>query len=168
MYAGLFTVTNQLGEVRMCDLVATKAHSQIEPHLHACNDSLIRYGYMQPEAFYTDNMADMDLLQNSFPSLTLGVTPVEKYGHLVPMTIPDKIQMFVLDTAMGIDNAVLQIIGSVPDSGCQIVIGLDLEFDIDLAPHRATRGIPALLQVAHKQSVYLFRVSNCLVYQICH
>jgi hypothetical protein len=164
VYAGLFTVTNQLGQVRICNLVATKAHSQIEPHLHACNDSLVRYGHMQPEVFYTDNMSDMDLLQSCFPSLTLGVTPVEKYEHLPALTLPEDIQVFVLDTATGIDNAVLQIMDSVPDPGHQIVLGLDLEFNVDMAPHRVTRGIPALLQIAYCQSVYLFRVSNHLLY----
>jgi hypothetical protein len=164
VYAGLFTVTNQLGQVCICNLVATKAHLQIEPHLHACNDSLVRYGHMQPEVFYTDNMSDMDLLQSCFPSLTLGVTPVEKYEHLPALTLPEDIQVFVLDTATGIDNAVLQIMDSVPDPGHQIVLGLDLEFNVDMAPHRVTRGIPALLQIAYCQSVYLFRVSNHLLY----
>jgi hypothetical protein len=164
VYAGLFTVTNQLGEVRICDLVATKAHSQIEPHLHDCNDSLIRYGHLQPQAFYTDNMSDMDLLQTCFPSLKQGVTPVEKYNYLESMALPDDTRILILDNATGIDNAILHIMNSAASSGDQILFGLDLEYNIDQAPHRTTRGLPMLLQIAHDKSVYLLRVSYYLVY----
>src|SRR6201996_1547880 len=63
IYVGLFSMTNERGELRICDLVATKTHSQIEQHLMQLNRSLSLYGHSQPQIIFTDNMADKPLLQ---------------------------------------------------------------------------------------------------------
>jgi hypothetical protein len=52
IYIGLYSMTNELGQLQVCDLVATKAHSQIEPHLHQVSASLDFYGFPQPEVIY--------------------------------------------------------------------------------------------------------------------
>jgi hypothetical protein len=85
----LLTVTNEKGEIQVCDLVATKAHSQFELALKRMQESLDLYGHSQPTLFYTDNMADKAFLEASFPSLRQNVVPVEKYSHLEPIAIPN-------------------------------------------------------------------------------
>lgn len=65
----LLTVTNEMGEIRVCNLVATKAHSQFELALEYMRGSLERYGHDLPEVFYMDNMLDKEFLEKCFPSL---------------------------------------------------------------------------------------------------
>jgi len=84
IFCGLLTVTNQKGEIRSSNLVATKAHSQFCLALNRMRESLQLYGHRQPELFYTDNMADKGFLESSFPSLLENVVPVQKYANLGP------------------------------------------------------------------------------------
>ncbi|KAF8578394.1 hypothetical protein K439DRAFT_1621365 [Ramaria rubella] len=69
IFVGLLTVTNEKGEIRVCDLVATKAHSQFELALIRMRELLELYGHKQPTIFYNDNMSDKQFLETSFPSL---------------------------------------------------------------------------------------------------
>ncbi|KAJ7214564.1 hypothetical protein GGX14DRAFT_316827, partial [Mycena pura] len=88
VFIALLTITNEKGEIRVCNLVATKSHSQFELSLDRMRESLERYGHDQPEIFYTDNMADKDFLERCFPSLRESVISVEKYAHLPPLDLP--------------------------------------------------------------------------------
>ena len=82
MHTAILTATNENSEIRCCNLVVTKAHSQYELALIHVRNSLELYGLSQPLLAYTDNMSDKGFLEKSFPSLRIGVIPVEKYGDL--------------------------------------------------------------------------------------
>ncbi|EKM79052.1 hypothetical protein AGABI1DRAFT_73818 [Agaricus bisporus var. burnettii JB137-S8] len=62
VFTGLLTVTNSLSEIRICNFVATKSHSQFVDTLTRMRESLTLYGHNQPTIFYTDNMNDKQLL----------------------------------------------------------------------------------------------------------
>ena len=160
IYVGLFSMTNERGELRICDLVATKAHSQIEQHLMQLNRSLSLYGHSQPQIIFTDNMADKPLLQTCFPELTKDVIPVEKYSHLPPMCLPHDCHVFEYDTASGIDQAIWSIMDNV-DEDTAITVGFDTEWNVNVTNHGHTqrRDITAVIQIAWKNHVYLFQVS---------
>ena len=81
-FTAIISVTNERNEIRVCNFVATKSHSQFELALKNVRDSLSLYGHPQPALIYTDNMSDKQFLEDCFPSLRQDVTPVEKYGHL--------------------------------------------------------------------------------------
>ncbi len=87
----LLTVTNEKGEIRICNLVAMKFHSQFEAALAQMQWSLTLYGHNQPSIFYTDNMSDKSFLKASFPSLCADVVPVEKYGELKAYVLPSDV-----------------------------------------------------------------------------
>ncbi|KAJ6494329.1 hypothetical protein C8R45DRAFT_793580, partial [Mycena sanguinolenta] len=87
IFIALLTVTNELGEIRICNLVATKSHSQFELALNRMRESLDRYGDDQPAIFYPDNMANKDFLERCFPSLRDAVVAVQKYPHLDALEI---------------------------------------------------------------------------------
>src|SRR5688572_3379301 len=99
---GLLTVTNQKGEIRICNLVATKSHSQFETALTQMRQSLQLYGHEQPSIFYTDTMSDKAFLEASFPSLRADVVPVEKYRDLEAYILPSDVQVNVRNG----DNAI--------------------------------------------------------------
>jgi hypothetical protein len=59
----ILTTTNENSEIRCCNLVATKAHSQYELTLICVRNSLDLYGLSQPLLAYTDNMSGKGLLE---------------------------------------------------------------------------------------------------------
>ncbi|EKM74042.1 hypothetical protein AGABI1DRAFT_16655, partial [Agaricus bisporus var. burnettii JB137-S8] len=87
VFTGLLTVTNDLGQIRTCNLVATKSHSQFESALFQMRRSLDTYGHDQPQIFYTDNISDRLFLENSFPSLRNNVVAIDKYADLDPFEV---------------------------------------------------------------------------------
>jgi hypothetical protein len=151
-------MTNELGQLRVCDLVATKAHSQIEPHLRQVSASLDFYGFPQPEVIYTDNMSDASLLQSCFPSLLKDVVPVEKHSHLPEFKLPDGSQILVYDTTAGIEHAVRTILDSFSGTEEEVTVGFDMEWNVQVGHGTQRREVTALIQVAYKNTVYLLRV----------
>lgn len=119
-------MTNELGQIRICDLVATKSHSQFERHLAQVRESLELYGHSQPEVFYTDDMKQHNLLSTVFPSLLKDVVPIEKYSNLQKMTFPPGVFIHTQSTAQGINDAIHSIMDSLGNSDT-IAVGFDME-----------------------------------------
>ncbi len=145
----------------MCDLVATKAHSQFELALKRMRESLDLYGHSQPTLFYTDNMADKAFLEASFPSLRQNVVPVEKYSHLEPIAIPPNIHVLIKNSPQSIDDAVRSIMDSLPQDGMgSIYVGFDTEWNVNVSEHGFVtgRGQTAIIQIAHEDVIYIFQV----------
>ena len=168
IFCGLLTVTNEKGEIRICTLVATKAHSQFELALKQMKHSLDQYGHAQPTIFYTDNMADKAFLESSFPSLRQGVVPVEKYLHLDPLLVPSHIHVLVRNTTSSIDDAVRTIMAYlVPDEIETIYIGFDAEWNVNVSDRGFVtgRGQTAIIQIAHENVVYILQVCPCHISQ---
>ncbi|EKM74049.1 hypothetical protein AGABI1DRAFT_133695 [Agaricus bisporus var. burnettii JB137-S8] len=160
VFTALLTVTNEKGEIRICNFVATKSHSQFEIALTRMRNSLEQYGHKQPMLFYTDNMADKQFLENSFPSLQLGVTPIEKYANLEPLNITSSIVVF--DSTESINNAVSTILDDVPVDHGEIVVGFDSEWDVELSPQGFVRSVgnTAVIQIAYKKRVLILQIAN--------
>lgn len=165
MFVALLTVTNERGEIRLCNLVVSKAHSQFEFALLKMSESLRTYGHPQPSVFYTDNMADKGFLERCFSSLRENVTPVEKYSHLPRLIIPlDTITVHhPLKTVTEIDEAMRSILQSIPeeDEDLSLVIGLDAEYNVEISAqgHVTGRGQTAILQIAFGKNVFILQVS---------
>jgi len=95
VFSGLLTVTNEKGEIRVCNLVTTKAHLQFEDTLKTMSELLDLYGHKQPQLFYTNNMADKPFLESSFHELCKDVVLIERHGDLKPFILPSEIQICI-------------------------------------------------------------------------
>jgi hypothetical protein len=162
VFIGLLTVTNEYGEIRVMALVATKSHAQFEVALIRMREALTLYGHTQPEIFYTDNLADKGFLEKCFPSLLKDVQPVDKYSKLPLFTMPSEVAIHVKSTATQIQTALAtiqeQLIHLPADK--QIVVGLDLEWNVDMTPGHAKQGKTAVISLAHDNHVYVFQIAR--------
>jgi hypothetical protein len=160
VFTGLLTVTNEKGEIRSCNLVATKAHSQFELALIQMRESLTMYGHKQPTLFYTDNMSDKSLLESAFPSLRQNITAVEKYSHLEQFSLPDEVQVDVKNKDAAINAALSTIINDLPTNASEpdLVVGFDAEWNVGTTDGGAfTRGKIAVVQIAYDKRVYILQ-----------
>lgn len=160
--------TNEYVEIRICNLVATKAHEQFRLALLEMKKSLELYGHEQPEFAYTDNMADRAFLEECLPSLRRGITPVEKYADLEPFTIPESpnVHIYMKQTASGIDMAARAILDSLPDQegpgllSQQVFVGFDTEWNVEARPYGGvvSEKRTAVVQIAYKNIIYILQV----------
>ncbi|KAF8057979.1 hypothetical protein FPV67DRAFT_1525179 [Lyophyllum atratum] len=167
VFTALLTVTNEKGEIRICNLVATKAHSQFELALNRMRESLDLYGHDQPVLFYTDNVADKEFLERCFPSLREGVLAVEKYSHLPSFTIPSDVEISVLRTSTEIDDTMRSILQLLPDDDDEtgvVVIALDSEWNVETSErgYVTGRGQTAVLQIALGKKIYILQIGLIL------
>ncbi|KAF8078294.1 hypothetical protein FPV67DRAFT_1402915 [Lyophyllum atratum] len=166
VFTALLTVTNEKGEIRVCNLVATKSHSQFELALQRMRSSLELYGHDQPSVFYTDNMADKEFLEKCFPSLRRDVIPIEKHSHLDPLSIPDHVQISVKRSVTTIDDAMRALLDLLPDDdeAGTLVIGLDAEWNIETSErgYVTGRGQTAVLQIAHGTKIFIMQIGLML------
>ncbi|KAJ7213648.1 hypothetical protein B0H12DRAFT_1275445, partial [Mycena haematopus] len=162
VFIALLTITNEKGEIRVCNLVATKSHSQFELALTRMCESLRRFGHDQPAIFYTDNMADKDFLERCVPSLRDAVISVEKYAHLPSLEIPSTITTTVLKSASLIDEVCRSILIDLPDNDAnhQLVLFLDSEWNVETSDrgYVTGRGATAVLQIAYKDHIYVLQI----------
>ncbi|KAL6304628.1 hypothetical protein BKA93DRAFT_718075, partial [Sparassis latifolia] len=163
LWCGLLTVTNEKGEIRVCDLVATKSHSQFELALTRMRQSLDTYGHCQPTLFYTDNMSDKQFLKTSFPSLQENIVAVEKYAHLEQLVVPTGVSIFVKESSLAIDQAIFTIIDQVNENN-PITVGFDAEWNVDLSQAVQCEGHArtAVIQIAFENRVYILKIGQLL------
>jgi hypothetical protein len=158
----LLTITNENGEIRVCNLVATKSHSQFELALARMRESLRIYGYDQPAIFYTDNMSDKDFLERCFPSLCDAVVAIEKYSHLDALDVPSTTHIHIMDDIHQIEEAMRSILHDQPndDNGDDLVIFVDSEWNVETSNrgYVTGRGATAILQIAYKDQIYILQV----------
>jgi hypothetical protein len=155
-------VTNEKGQIRAINFVATKSHSQFELALVCMRESLVRYGHLQPKIFFTAMPVDRQFLENVFASLCEEVVPVEKYAHLEPFDIPSAVEILPKDTIASINDALSTILDDVPQDDGYIVIGFDSEWNVELSPQGYVRngGKTAVIQIAYQNRVYVLQVSQ--------
>jgi hypothetical protein len=58
-------------------------------------------------------MSDKKFLEDCFPSLRQGVTPVKKYGHLKEIVVPSEIPIHIKNTSEAINDAMRTILDDV-------------------------------------------------------
>jgi hypothetical protein len=157
-------MTNERGEIRLCNLVATKAHSQFAVALDNLCKSLALYGHPQPSIIYTDNMLDKQFLEKSFPSLRNGVVPVDKYNHLESFAIPDNICIFVKNTVTSINDAMSTILDDLSETNDDqmVVVGFDTEWNVERSDMGRIihRGGTAIVQIAYAERIYILQVCD--------
>ncbi|KAE9398130.1 hypothetical protein BT96DRAFT_883255, partial [Gymnopus androsaceus JB14] len=164
IFTALLTVTNDKGEIRVCNFVATKSHSQFTDSLKRMRESLELYGHEQPQVFYTDNMADKAMLEECFPSLLESVNPVEKYSQLPLFKIPAEVSVHTLDLSSAMDNALQAIMSDLPVLGGYLVVGFDSEWNVDVSGDGRVRGRgpTAVIQIALQDKILILKIGEQL------
>ncbi|KAF5323995.1 hypothetical protein D9611_008386 [Ephemerocybe angulata] len=151
------------GEIRSLSLVPTKAQSQYELALSKIRDSLELYGHPPVQLIFTDNITDRAFLETSFPSLRVGVTPVEKYGHLPAFTLPPGVTTLVRGEESAINVALSTILEHVPigEDEDEVVVGFDCEWNVEGLGHgMVEQGDIAIVQLAFEDRVYILQISK--------
>ena len=160
-------MTNEFGEIRICDLVPTKAHSQFDIALTRMNHSIHLFGLDPPCVIFTDNLADKPMLERHFPSLKEGVRPVNTHGDLPLLQLPFGCVPKLCRTSTQINSVILSLVDLLSnDDGESLVVGLDTEWDVDLNSRR--EGVPdrrrtAIMQLAYNNNVWIFQVSTSCI-----
>ncbi|PBK95300.1 hypothetical protein ARMGADRAFT_795222 [Armillaria gallica] len=164
VFSGLLTMTNEFGQIRVCDLVPTKAHSQFSLALTRMRHSLETYGLTQPRIIFTDFMGDKNFLEEAFPSLRAGIRPITQHGDLETMELPSHVKVVVQKSTLQIEATVLSLIASMPDDEESVlVIGLDSEWSVDLDARRLglnDRRQTAIVQLAYKDTIWIFQLND--------
>ncbi|KAF6750676.1 hypothetical protein DFP72DRAFT_817488, partial [Ephemerocybe angulata] len=166
VFGALLCFTNEKGEIRALNFVATKAHSQYELTLKGIRESLELYGHESIKIVYTDNVTDRAFLESSFPSLRMGVEPVEKYSHLPLFSLPSGVQPLVRREESAINVAMSTILAHVPvdETEGDLAIGFDCEWNVGVLGDGpgVERGEIAVIQVAFENRVYILQVSKMI------
>lgn len=142
--------------------MSTKAHSQFELGLAATRHSLNLFNHCQPEAAYTDNLADKPFLESIFPSLRAGVVPVQDHAHLEPLLLPSDVKICVRRGHNAINSAISIILDCVPLEAADddLVVGYDCEWNCVISDNGQKKqcGEIAVIQIAHGRLVHLLQV----------
>ncbi|KAF6763228.1 hypothetical protein DFP72DRAFT_1000650 [Ephemerocybe angulata] len=166
VFGALLCFTNEKGEIRALNFVATKAHSQYELTLKGIRESLELYGHESIKIVYTDNVTDRAFLESSFPSLRMGVAPVEKYSHLPLFSLPSGVQPLVRREESAINAAMSTILAHVPvdETEGDLAIGFDCEWNVGVLGDGpgVERGEIAIIQIAFENRVYILQVSKMI------
>eukprot|EP00158_Paraphelidium_tribonemae_P005263 Partr_v1_DN27252_c1_g3_i5_m38927 putative NA len=154
LYDGLYSVTNEHGEVMVSDFTMTKSFDSLRPAMKALNERYERYGYAKPELFFTDNCCgDRDFLESVLPSLKDGVVPRERLSRLPKIQLPSTVQVLLVTEELR-RNAEQHLISTFAHEGINI-IGLDCEW---CAFENRPPSKLSLVQVATQTAIYLFRI----------
>ncbi|KAJ7895035.1 hypothetical protein B0H13DRAFT_2339037 [Mycena leptocephala] len=166
IFIALLTITNEKGEIRVCNLVATKSHSQFELALIRMRESLILFGHDQPQIFYTDNMSDKDFLERVFSSLREDIVAVEKYSHLETLETPATTSVIEMDESDKIDEVMRCILHDIPQDSedSTLVLFLDSEWNVETSQYGYVtgRGTTAVVQILYKDTIYILKVGQIL------
>ncbi|KAJ6546579.1 hypothetical protein B0H10DRAFT_2243560 [Mycena sp. CBHHK59/15] len=157
IFIALLTITNEKGEIRVCNLVATKSHSQFVLSLNRMRESLMHYGHDQPQIFYTDNMTDKAFLEGCFSSLRESVITIEKYSHLHALEI--------CESAINeVCRAILQDLSEDEFDGDKLVLFVDSEWNVEISDrgYVTGRGATAILQITYKDQIYVIQIGQML------
>ncbi|KAG2192239.1 hypothetical protein INT47_009231, partial [Mucor saturninus] len=175
-FAGLFTVLNEYGEIRMQLLVPSKSHNCLRPSFQNMMDSYRKFNSDMPQIAYTDNVTgDRNFLEEVIPSLTrdvVHVTPSHRelvtrnnpYSSFPIATIPTNVPVTVLSTQQEINSACDTILGKVDGGTSKLHVGFDIEWTPSFAYPVGVRArltgspIPvALVQIYDGETIYLLR-----------
>ncbi|KAK0500418.1 hypothetical protein EDD18DRAFT_1438914 [Armillaria luteobubalina] len=144
VFSGLLTMTNEYGQICICDLVPTKAYSQFSLALTRMRHSLEMYGLIQPHIIFTDFMGDKKFLEELFPSLRAGIRPITQHGDLEMMELPLQVKIVVQKSTSQIEATVLSLIASMPDDKESVlIVGLDSEWSL-----------------AYKDTIWIFQLND--------
>ncbi|KAH6874814.1 hypothetical protein BKA70DRAFT_1378804 [Coprinopsis sp. MPI-PUGE-AT-0042] len=153
VFCGLLSMTNEIGEIRLCNLIALKR----------MNESIEKYGLKPPKIVYTNCMSDKSMLEHHFPSLKTGVQPVNTHS-LPPLQLPGDVKVHLCTTMFQTTNIILGLIEQIDEgSGSTLTVRLDTEWDVDIDAWR--QNVPderqtAVMQITCRRTIWIIPLTE--------
>ncbi|KAH8109627.1 hypothetical protein DFH11DRAFT_1474484, partial [Phellopilus nigrolimitatus] len=167
-FAALFTIVNELEQIRYQAFVPTKSLSHVESAFEAIVASLKSHGLPEPFLGFTDNVPhDAHIIMNAVPSFAKDIKPVlpREFSGLPVAKLPEDVEVVLLEEFGGIADACSWILEKLEDESSRILVGFDSEWDFvpdDLnqsGQKETTHYCPtALVQICYQKSIYLLRI----------
>lgn len=169
LFAGLFTVVNELEQIRYQAFVPTKALEHVKAGLRGISTSLAAHGLAQPCLAFTDNVqADYATGVECLPSLGLGVTSASpRTSGLKLAELPSSVAIYASVTPASVDAACLSILllGEAVDGATRsIPLGVKMvwQYRIGADAKGRTRQI-GWVTLSFENEVHLLYVSNSVI-----
>ncbi|GAA6037483.1 hypothetical protein JCM8097_008210 [Rhodosporidiobolus ruineniae] len=164
VFIGLLSVTNEYGELKVCNLVPTKSHDSFVPALEAMKQHLELYGHPPVKIVYTDNVGgDGGMLRSVFESLNNVAPAVDGSSRpdlpSFPTPSSSSNSLVLLSTLSTTNNALDSLLAL---SERDEVVGLDIEWNVAEGPFGAKeRGeMTAVVQVAWREQVFVIQLAR--------
>jgi hypothetical protein len=164
-FAALFTLVNELEQIRFQAFVPTKSLSHIRAGLEEMVKSLEKHGLAQPILGFTDNVAsDAATFMECIASLAKDVDAVQlqEFSDLPRATLPENVSIQVCSTPGEVQtacNSVLEITTHLPANE-KLKLGYDQEWKYTTGQSGGGSEKTALVTLALPTVVYLLRVHN--------
>lgn len=164
LFSALFTIVNELEQVRWQVFVPTKALEHIKGGFVGIVESLRTRGLPPPLIGYTDNVhADYATAVECIPSLKFNVSPTTKTASLPVAVLSRDVTTISSSTIAAIENVCSCILQIGPDgttSPTAVVLGIRLQWEFTPDSNLARRA--TLLCIAIANVVHQFAVSVVL------
>jgi hypothetical protein len=177
-FTALYTLCNEYEEIRLQQLVPTKALSHLKGAFKDMLQAYELYGHDKPEYFFTDNVngeyslnpsynpflfitqlvaGDKSFLEQVIPSLRKNVSTANPDLSLPVLKIPAHIHVTCLDIHATIDRAMGSLMMNT-NGNQRIEVGFDCEWSTVFAASGPSKV--CLIQVAYGSDVYLLRTGR--------
>ncbi|KAF8076563.1 hypothetical protein FPV67DRAFT_1559024 [Lyophyllum atratum] len=168
----MYTVVNEWEDARAQAFTLTKSLSYVSEMYEDIADGLEAHGCPPTSFMYTDNASasgELAFHESTTRSMTKNVVhkELDPYQKLPPLSIPPEIRVVLYDSPDLIDSACGNILDSILDDGSRLVIGFDIEYEVETtgqggpgANPRARTGQLDVIQIAMEGAVYVFKVTQ--------
>ncbi|KAG6877503.1 hypothetical protein C0992_009828 [Termitomyces sp. T32_za158] len=166
----MYTILNEWEEAQNQALTLTKALSYVSEMYEDIAEGLKEHGHPPTSFMWTDNASGEQAFHESTTrSLTENVVhnELDPNTHLPMLTIPPEMQIVTYENFDLIDSACGHILDSLPSDGSHLVIGFDIEYEVETngvggpgTVPRARMGQLDVIQLATADTIYVFKVSQ--------
>jgi len=107
-------------------------------------------------------MSDKAFLEKCFPSLTVDVVPVDKYAKFPLLQLPPEIRVHIKSTATQMTSALacIQEKLAAMSQDEKIIIGFDMEWNVDLTPGQYRKETTAVVAIAFENDIFVLQVAT--------
>ncbi|KAF5382655.1 hypothetical protein D9615_003032 [Tricholomella constricta] len=166
----MYTVVNEWEDARNQAFTLTKSLSYVSEMYQDIADGIKEHGHPPTSFMYTDNASgELGFHESTTKSLTNNVKhrELDPYSSLPALTIPEGLRVAFYDSPDLIDSACLAILDSIPDDGSHLVIGFDIEYQVETTGQGGPGAVPRaqtsqldVIQIAMEDTVYIFKVTQ--------
>lgn len=167
-FEALFSVVNELEQIRYQSFVPTKSLEHIRPGLTGISKSLEHHGHRSTSLAFTDNVrADYATGTACIPSLKSGVLPrTPSYTNLPEISLPNSSTTIHCQTFASVDEACNVLLTTAASREGGMVIGTRVHWNFILGTDGVTRArqvdLVILATAAEIYVLYVGRSCCCL------
>ncbi|KAG6886714.1 hypothetical protein C0992_002689 [Termitomyces sp. T32_za158] len=166
----MYTVVNEWEEARSQALTLTKSLAYVSELYEDIAEGLKEHGHLPTAFMYTDNASgELAFHESTIQSLTTNVVhkELDSYMHFLTLKLPADLLVVYYDSFDLIDSACAALLSSKPDDGSHLVIGFDIEYEVETtgqggpgANPRAQVGKLDVIQIATEETIYIFKITQ--------